>query len=250
MRAYTAYLRLAPRLSENIVHSLLQRRCLLLLFLPAATLAAPAPVTVAVTVVTHSEGTTYINPSVLIPLGMAYASDADSVPYALTLTSTFDWEGPLPPRDVWASRDSTQVTVDFNVGAAHYHYAGNALSSAIVHTPFGGGDGYRHEVWVDPNPGSYGYSFNFTHSLHAPAGSLGAGALAPVVASGAMPNVSYGITAYYSNDEYTFSFPMYGDAASLSLQVTSPVPEPAPFVLLAAGLLTLNLRRHGVVNRC
>ncbi len=222
--------------------SLIEHSCPLLLTLLALPLAVAAE---PVTVVTHSTGIASVHPSVLHALGQEDFPDEYELPYALTLTSTFDWTGPLPGRDDSVSRYDADVVIDFRMGALNYHYAGKGWSTASLYTPLSiGGDSYWHDIWIVPNPGSYGYSFDFEQALRGPAGSMGpGGALTPgSFASGGSTDGYLGITAYYSNDEYTFAFPMSGDVSSFSVQVSSPVPEPAPLILLAAGMLTLGVR--------
>lgn len=221
--------------------SLIERSCLLLLALPALAVADPF------TVVTHSTGIASVNPTVLYALGQDESPAEYELPYELTLTSTFDWNDPLPARDDSASQYDAEVTVDFRMGDLDYHYAGRGWSTVSLYTPSSlGGDAYWHETWIVPNPGSYGYSFNVEQALRGPAGSMGpGGALTPgIIESGGSADGYVGITAYYSNDEYTFLFPMSGEVASFSVQVTSPVPEPASFGLLAVGMLILGLRRR------
>jgi len=220
--------------------TLIKHASLVALALPAMALAEP------ITVTTHSTGIASVNPSSVYGLWMDYTSEPLDQPYELTLSTTFDWTGPLPAREEWASQVDSQVVVDFRLGAYDYHYAGKDWSDAILYTPYSlGGDGYQHEVWVNPHPEVYGYSFKFSHVLLGPAGSMGPdGALAPGLVEGTAPAGYFNLTAYYSNDEYTFSFPMSADVSTFSVQVTSPVPEPAQFVLLAVGALTLGLRRR------
>lgn len=218
----------------------IKHACLFLLAVPAAALAEP------ITVTTHSTGMASLNPTVLYALGWDLPSERLEEPYALTMSTTFDWTGPLPAREEWASQVDGQVEIDLRIGDFRYRYAGAEWSNAILYTPYSvGGDAYQHETWVNPTPDVYGYSFNFTQVFLGPAGSMGpGGALAPGVLEGAAPGGFFHLTAYYSNDEYTFAFPMSGDVATFSVQVSSPVPEPASFALLAAGLATLGLRRR------
>ena len=221
------------------MHKLIQHGCLLLCALPVAASADP------VTVVTRSTGTVSVNPTVLSALGWDYTGNENELPYTLRLSSTYDWTGPLPARDDWASGYDNQVVVDLRIGSYDYHYAGTEWSNTILFTSYVlGDDGYEHEVWTNPNPDAYGYSFNFTHAFFGPAGSMGpGGALTPRLIEQSASNRGFlDVTAYYSNDEYTFSFPLSGAVDSFSVEVTSPVPEPAPFALLAAGVLTLGLR--------
>lgn len=210
------------------------------LALPAAALAAP------VTVVTHSTGTAYVYPTVLFALGLEEFPEEEFLPYELTLTSTFDWNAPLPARDEGAWNYGA-VAVDFRMGDLHYQYAGTETSHVNLYTPsYLGGDAYLQDVSANPNGSSYGYSFDFSHMLHSPAGSMGpGGALTPMAFGGnGNENSSMGITTYYINDEFIFSWRMRGDVDTYSVQVTSAVPEPAAYGLLVAGTLTLALRRR------
>jgi hypothetical protein len=210
---------------------------MLLIALPVAALADPVSVT------THSTGTTYLDDTVLAAMGLQTTASATELPYELTLTSTYDWSGPLPARGIWATQSDSEVVIDFRVGTMHYHYAGIASSSAVLYTPFSNsGDGYQHEIWLAQEPYD---ALNFVNRGIGPTGSLGpGGALTPLDVDSASVDGQYGISAYHSNDEYTFSWNMFADASTLSVQVASPVPEPAPFALLATGLLALGLRRR------
>jgi len=215
--------------------------CVSAIALPAAAFAVP------VTVVTHSTGTASVHPTVLHALGQQETPPEDTLPYELTLTSTFDWTGPLPARGEGPYMVyDTEVVVDFRMGDLVYHAAGRDFSSASLYTPDPiGGDMYWHEVSMNPYPYAYGYSFNFEHTLHGPAGSMGPGGpLTAGTIDGSGDPYSYlWITAYYSNDEYTFSWTMPGDVATYDVRITSAVPEPAPFAMLAGGVLALGLWR-------
>lgn len=222
------------------MNRLVTRAALVLSLLPAVALAEP------VTVVTHSSGVAYINPSALDGLQRTNPPNADESPYELTLSSTFDWSGPLPARGEWASQPDSQVVIDFTLGDLAYHYAGEGSSSAILSTQFGSdGDRYQHEIWLDPPGPGYGYALKFEQVLVGPSDSFGTGgALTRGVTAWTGTGSNFSFTAYRSNDEYTLAFPMGGDATAFSVRVTSPVPEPAAYALLAAGLLTLGLRRR------
>lgn len=212
-------------------------------------LAATPAMAEPVTVVTRSTGTTYVDPAALEALqpgnDISYASP---LAYELTLSSTFDWSGPLPEREQWAGQVDSDTVIDFRVGDLHWQYAGTASGNAVLYTPsFSGGDGYQHEIWLDPSDTTHGYALKFEYFLIAPAGSLGPGGpLMQLVVDGTGMQPRFAFTAYRSIPEYTFAYRMGADAGTFSLMVLSPVPEPAQWVLLVTSLLagTLALRRR------
>lgn len=212
-------------------------------------LAVTAAMAEPVTVVTRSTGTTYVDPAALDALqpghGIPYAPP---LAYELTLSSTFDWSGPLPERGEWASQVDSETLIDFRVGDLHWQYAGTASGSAVLYTPFSSDvDGYQHQIWLDPSDSPHGYLMKFEHFLIAPTGSLGPGGpLTQLVVDGAGMQARFAFTAYRSIPEYTFAYPMDDDADTFFLSVLSPVPEPAARVMLVAGVLAgmLALRRR------
>jgi hypothetical protein len=207
----------------------------------AMTVAMAEPVTV----VTRSTGTTYADPGALHALApgndIPYASP---LAYELTLSSTFDWSGPLPEREEWASQVDSDTRIDFRVGDLHWQYAGTASGNAVLYTPFSsGGDGYQHEIWLDPSEDTHGYLMKFEHFLIAPTGSLGPGGpLTQAVIDGASMQARFVFTAYRINEEFSTAYRMGDDAGTFTLMVLSPVPEPAACGLLATGLLVLSIR--------
>lgn len=207
-------------------------------------LAVTAAMAEPVTVVTRSTGTTYADPGALYAL-----SPGNDIPYAsplayeLTMSSTFDWTGPLPERGEWASQVDSETRIDFRIGDLHWQYAGTASGSAVLYTPFSaGGDGYQHEIWLDPSDDTHGYLMKFEHFLIAPTGSLGpGGTLTQNVIDGTGMQGRFVFTAYHINEEFSTAYRMGDDAGTFTLMVLSPVPEPAACGLLAIGLLALSL---------
>lgn len=227
----------------------IKRSCILLFTLlaslsatlPAAALAAPLAAPVAV--ITRSSGTTTANDTILAALGLNSVPTTAPLPYALTLRSTFDADSGTGLVTDYGG----DVVVDFQIGGQTFHYNGIGNSSAMRDSVsiF---DNYEQHIWFDtPGPPNANYTVHFYNKLHDLPGSMGqSGPLTPFAAdqnSGKDVFGSYAINAYPSNPDVPLSWNMGGAATALSVQV-AVVPEPAAFGLLAAGLLTLGLRRR------
>jgi len=216
----------------------------LLCVLPVAALAQTA--TQPVTVVTKSTGTVEVESTVLRMLGAEHVQDAGTLPYELTLTSNYDWPGALPARgeetNSWYLRS---IAIDFRVGDHDFHYKGAGSAFANLRGFTGDADQYYHNVAFGTKEAVYTTFYNFTQELLVPAGSLGpGGAMTPTGGEGSglggQLEISY-MTPWLDSTRY---YRMYGDIDSYSVQITSPIPEPAAFAMLAAGMLTLGLRRR------
>jgi hypothetical protein len=215
-----------------------QRCCALLLALPVAALAAP------VSVVTHSTGTSSTDNTILSALGLDSLTSTAPLPYELTLSSTFDPDANPPTSNAWAYDYGGEVAIDFRIGSQVYHYDGPANSAANLQS--GSLDTYEHHIWFDtPGPPTANYSVHFYHTLAGLPGSMGLGG--PLTPLDADENDGvygyYNINAYPSNPDVPLSWQMASYNATLSVHV-APVPEQATYVLLAAGLLTLGVRRR------
>lgn len=110
----------------------IKRSCALLLAFPLIAVAAPVAVT------THSTGVHRTNDyslgatdSLLNVLGLDPLTSTAPVPYALTLTSTFDTDA-LPSPESFLAQADGDVVIDFRIGSQAYHYAGPANSTAYL----------------------------------------------------------------------------------------------------------------------
>jgi hypothetical protein len=216
----------------------IKRFCVLLLALPLTAVAEP------VTVTTHSTGVHRTNDaslgatnSLLNVLGLDPLTSTAPLPYALTLTSTFDTDAMPSPESFWAQAYGA-VVIDFRIGTQAYRYAGPTSSTAYLAAQSANVEEYSHTVWLDtPN-----YRYGFVHDLRAPSGSLGQyNPLAPL-------DVDQSRLTDYSAHLF---FNLVAEPIDLSLDPVSStmfvhvaaVPEPASFALLVAGLAALALPR-------
>jgi hypothetical protein len=225
---------------EKAMPLLIRRTCIFLLALPLAALADP------VTVTTHSSGTIIVNDSsigeagsVLIVLGLNPLTNTAPLPYELTLTSTFDTDTMVPPDGFWAHDYGGDVVIDFHIGTQVYHYAGPANSTVNLTAQSANVEEYSQLVWFDT---PY-YSFGFYHQLLGPPGSMGFyKPLNPLYADendGLSGRTMIYLDPYATDVQDVFSIQAGGPVISVNV---AAVPEPAPFALLAAGLLTLGWR--------
>lgn len=190
-----------------------------------------------VEVTMHASGAMYANPIVLHALDID-TGITDRLPFDLAISASFDpgsvTDGPYGPQ---ASADETAVEMSFQLGDMRYHYAGTTRSYVVLYDAGNGRQGYRLEFGFGEVVGT---QVDVSALVIAPAGSFGPDPLAPR-SLGADP----GFTGFVSFDTYSTSpdspyfMSMNGDADRVSLQVTSPVPEPAPFGMLAAGVFIL-----------
>lgn len=211
-----------------------------LLALPVAALADP------VTVTTHSTGTTIADNTILSALGLSSVTTTVPLPYKLTLSSTFDPDSSPSTSDFWAFDYGGEVVLDFRIGSQVYHHDGTANSSANRPPQSSNWDSYDHHIWFDTEgPPTANYTVHFYNTLYGLPGSMGlAGPLTPLDADESEGVYGrYTINMHPSNPDVDLSWNMGGDTATSSVHV-AVVPEPATSALLAAGLLTLGLRRR------
>jgi hypothetical protein len=148
---------------------LIKRSCVLLLALPLLAVADP------VTVTTHSTGTHSTTDSslgttnsMLTVLGLDPLTSTAPLPYALTLTSTFDTDA-LPSAESFWAQANGNVVIDFRIGSQAYHYGGPATSLAHLAAQSANVEEYSHTIFLDtPN-----YRYGFVHELLGPSGSMG-----------------------------------------------------------------------------
>ena len=214
----------------------IRRGCMLLLTLPIVSLADPVSVT------THSSGDMTADETVMAVLGLGSLPSGATLPYALTFTSSFD---PETNRANWISHIDDKVTIDFRIGSQVYHYEGIAYSQAFRYDQSIHVDAYEHNVWLNtPGPSEGDYLLRFSHTLYnLPRGETGTRPLFPYYADAGDGATGYAtVFAYPNNPDVSLRWEMPSNVAALSVQV-GVVPEPAAFALMAAGLLTLGLRR-------
>jgi hypothetical protein len=197
-----------------------------------------------VVVITHSAGTTSVDGTILRALGLNSVAGTTRPFYELTLTSVFDTEDNPYQSGASAYADGAAV-IDFRIGSQHFHYAGKAHSLAFLSAQSTGVDSYMHSIGFD-TPGSPNSSFAiaFAHQLfYIPDSQQPGEALAPldIGDSDGVPG-SYTIYAFPGNPDVPLSWIMGGRGSMISVHI-APVPEPTPFALAAAGLLTLGLSR-------
>ena len=197
-----------------------------------------------VTVTTRSTGTMPPDDMVMMALGLTPVAASAPLPYALTLSSSFDSDDPWA-RDYGMSYGG-EVVVDFLIGDQTYHYTGSA-NSKVERTSVSIFDSYEHRARFDiagaPNAG---FTVQFYNDLYYLPGSSGAtGPLTPFDASEKSGKDVFGHSAvnmYPDNPDVPLSWAMDATVATVSVHV-AVVPETAQLSLLAAGLFTLVLLR-------
>jgi hypothetical protein len=210
---------------------LIKRSCAFLLALPLAAAAAPVAVTTLSTGVHHTnEATPGATNSLLNVLGLDPLTSTAPVPYALTLTSTFDTDALPSPQSFWAQAYG-DVVIDFRIGTQDYHYAGPASSTAYLAAQSADVEEYSHTVWLDtPN-----YRYGFVHDMRGPSGSLGEyDPLAPLDVDQSRLT-DYSAHLFFNLFAEPIDFSLDPVSATMSVHVAA-VPEPASFAQLAAGL--------------
>lgn len=216
----------------------IKRYCMLLLMVPLVALADPVIVTTRSSgIQSTNESSLGTTNSILNVLGLAPLTSTAPLPYALTLTSTFDTNAMPSPESFWAQAYA-DVVIDFRIGTQVYHYAGPANSTAHLAAQSANVEEYSHTIWLEtPN-----YYYGFTHGMLAPSGSLGQyNPLAPLdVDESNLTNFSANI--YFNLKAEPIDFNLGLMSSTMSVHVAA-VPEPASLALLAAGLATLALPR-------
>ena len=221
--------------------TVMKRICLLLLAAPLALMAAP------VTVTTHSAGIIDLNFvslgyafHVMNVLGLEPPTTTGPLPYELTLRAEFDTDTMVGGQAFWAYSYGADVMVDFRIGTQAWHYAGPANSTVNLYDQTIYVSDYGHSVWFETPHFTYG----FYHHLFGPPASIGIfNPLATLYAD--QDDGVYGsATIFFNPDapEVDDVFSIGGAGPVISVNV-APVPEPASFVLLAGGILTLGLLR-------
>lgn len=226
----------------------IKRILLLLLAAPLALMAAP------VTVTTHSAGIIDLNSvslgyaySVMNVLGLEPPTTTGPLPYELTIEANFDTDTMVSPQAFWAYSYGGDVAVAFKIGTQAYHFAGPGNSTVNLYDQSVYVADYGHSVWFETPDDIYG----FYHHLLGPPASLGI--FNPLAALYADQNdgVSGSATIFLdpqANDVQDV-FSIQGSGPVMSVHV-APIPEPAPFAMLAAGLVMLGLLRRHSGNRC
>jgi hypothetical protein len=210
--------------------------CLLLLALPCAAMADPVTVTMS------TSGRIDANPLVIDDF-WPEAQAMDQMPFTLTMSAVFE-----SGSETYGSGSSrawdplTDFDLSFELGGMTYHPTTQGGASATLYHDTSGIDVYQMEVYFGPSA-----NISFSASINGPAGSFGSTPLAPVKlesAPGLSGSIHIGVSP--SNPDAPGYWVMDGKADSFYLQVASAVPEPAPFGMLAAGVLTLGWWRWRV----
>ena len=212
------------------------RKCsgMLLLALPLAAVAVP------VTVTTHSTGIHQVNDasigatySLLNVLGLEPPTSAARLPYALTLESTFDTDIMARPGS-FQGQAYDDVVIDFRIGTQAYHYAGPAYSMAHLGFQSANVEELGHTIFIDtPN-----YRYGFVHELLGAPGSLREYDPQAPFDIDESRLTHFSAHLFFNLFAEPISFSVDPVSATMSVHMT-PVPEPASFALLAAGLATL-----------
>jgi hypothetical protein len=212
---------------------LLAQLRLSLLALPLSALAEP------VTVTTRSSGFVDPIPGAVYHLGIdLYDVGTGPLPYSLTLSSTFDPEhdGFLEGEGGYWTPDAA-VAMQLQIGTQRYRYNGSATTRVQVF----GATGYEQEIGLIPDGIPRWVTF-ISSSVDGPVGS--GGPFAPRTLALGPGQGSMRISTFLDDpDAPSLSWEMRGEAAAVSLQVVSGVPEPAPAHALLAALATLGLWR-------
>jgi hypothetical protein len=225
---------------------LIKRSCALALAMPVAALAAP------VTVTTHSSGTSYVDNTVLNALGLDSVPNNAQLPYEVTMTSTFDPEDYPYISYAWGYNYTGKAVIDFRLGSQTYHYDSGADSRVFLYDQSSNLYSYNHYIsFYSDGPPTSNFIVGFAHTMYGLPFSLGLeGPMTPFDADKRDGVFGYfTINAIPSYPDVPLSWTMGSTEATVSVHV-APVPAPAQFSLLAAGLLTLGLRRRfGLVPR-
>jgi len=210
----------------------------LLIALPASAFAE------VITVITHSDGTTAGDRTTLSALGIQVVDDS-AQQYSLTVTTEYDTENlDSLPNGTQVSMLDAKVTVVLQFGAQYYQYLGTARAEAFVYSAFGNREGYQQNIDLAPSASVDGnYGFRITQWAFGAPGTFGNGEpLRPrdfYSADGAM--LVNAIPVDPNDVEY---YRITDANSNAAVVVTSPVPEPAPAALVAAGLAVLFWRRR------
>lgn len=191
-----------------------------------------------VEVTMHASGMMNANPLVMVALGLD-TNVMDRLPFDLTITSSFE-PGTVIDTDFgpYAGASDADVELSFQIGSMSYHYAGKGGTDVRLYQNLDGSWSYVMESGFGPQFADE--DVFVTTAIGLPAGGIGTTPLAPIsleTGSGISGYASVGSAPH--NPDAPGVYDMSGDANYVSLQVTSPVPEPAPIGMLAAGIFIL-----------
>jgi len=196
----------------------------LLAAVPLHALAAPVSIT------THTSGViAYGDEKVFRDLGMGDA-DYTNAPFEMTLQSRFDHDVNIPVAwgdSLWIS--AADITVTFRIGTVTYRELGKGSTSLAS-----GPDGYSQTVSLN-DFSAIGSHLEFTNTLLAPQGTASGDPLAVRDLSGSGGTMS--IFAIDNNPDWPQTWPLFGDLTGGTVTVTSAVPEPSQWAMMAAGLV-------------
>lgn len=165
--------------------------------------------------------------------------------YSLTVTTRYDTDHlDSDPDRALVNAPDTSVVVVLQFGEQYYQYVGTARTETFIYSAFGGREGYQQNINLAPSASVDGnYGFRISQWAFGPAGTFADGdPLRP--------------RDYYSNDgamlvnaipvdaNDTEYYRIFDASSNAQVIVTSPVSEPAPVALLAAGLMALAWRRR------
>jgi hypothetical protein len=216
--------------------SLLKRYLMPLLVLPVVALADP------VDVISRSSGMMVPNPVTQNRFDMELPGYSEgTLPYQLTISSTFDPDTALYSRGIEAWNFDSVVSISLVLGTATYHYAGTGTTFLRLFAAADGAEGEEHQISFVP-PESPSDTVWVAHYLNGLAPATGLWAPRDVHVG---PDGS-GITEFSTipnNPDAPGYFSTSTHAGAMSLQLVSAVPEPGAPDMLAAGVITLGLWR-------
>lgn len=202
----------------------------LLAALPMHVLAAPVTITTTLQGVLEAKSYSWgILEELYMPMALYYADQ----PYALTIESTFDPDKVESYGDDRRYFKNTDMKVTFKLG--DYTYRGSNAGTTELEV---GAGSYSQCV------GYINWSLQFCSSFKGPQGDLGDDLFAPRQLSASGDSVGYVGIGYFRGmggggtpelSEYLSDM----NPTRATLSITSAVPEPAHWAMLAAGLLTI-----------
>jgi len=183
-----------------------------------------------------------------MPALFADATLADGAAYTLNVTSTFSVPASLPSGYLDTEIEGAAIDVTFGVGGKSYHFSGTGLLS-LFYLP---GQNWSPKDFfsgaaVLPMPGLENSTLSFTHGFRLPSIYYpAAGGLDPVTLNNPF-TIEREIGIFMRDSDGLLTGRISGVPTSLyyeitapaPAQVTSPVPEPAAWMLLMLGLAVL-----------